>query len=743
MKKKLIMAALGLTSLSLAAPIKSIEITNLNGLPKDVVESLLPVSVGQEFSNKVLSDIYLSFLRTGLIQNVNTEYKNEEDGVALKLIVDEVKDAKEKLQNILEIKELQKKTEFKVNNIKVVGTNFDVSQIINNSSLKKGEYFAPFDARLVEQLLAQTGYFTSVETKVERDAENKLIDLTFIVKEYPKIKSITIEGSTLFDKKQILELSGLRVGDVLTTKYLSIEESPILNTYRNAGFVWVTFKDVEVNEEGDVKIIINEGKVSEVNFAKKVNITEEGRLSEKNYKLKTKQYIFDRNNYIQKGAPLNKNTLELTLRELLRTGIFSTLNHEIIPDPKNPDNIKVTIYVTERPSTSINANVAYSTEDSLSGGLKLADTNFLGTEQSIDISGEAGIRGTYGIEFSYKDPWVKDTDRLLLGVSAFFKQSKTRVETLYDKLPKGKDKKQFEKEIEDKAFFEATNKQYSYGLTGQIGKGITRDIYLTISPKLLGIYAKNKYQEKEEVDENGKKVLKPKSKGVTFQDYNLLSVGTDLIYDTRDDRNLPKKGFFLDFYVEAGYIFRDKSILASQNKEKVEGANKEFEQPAKKESGKYLTQSPRAYITSTLDLRAYHKTIGDINSMAYRILATASHANTPSQRNFTIGDGITLRGQQKAAGAQFGAAFTAENRTYINEYVQAVAFYEMGVVSVPLRDGGLTARFAHDIGLGARIFTPIGILRLDYAWDLPAGKIGLSDHKKPVGKFNFGFGQTF
>ena len=45
-------------------------------------------------------------------------------------------------------------------------------------------------------------------------------------------------------------------------------------------------------------------------------------------------------------------------------------------------------------------------------------------------------------------------------------------------------------------------------------------------------------------------------------------------------------------------------------------------------------------------------------------------------------------------------------------------------------------KFVNNIGLGARINTPIGVVRLDYAWNLEKGK-------KPTGKFNFGFGQTF
>ena len=52
-----------------------------------------------------------------------------------------------------------------------------------------------------------------------------------------------------------------------------------------------------------------------------------------------------------------------------------------------------------------------------------------------------------------------------------------------------------------------------------------------------------------------------------------------------------------------------------------------------------------------------------------------------------------------------------------------------------------------DIGLGARLTTPLGVIRLDYAWALFGhDRIPSSTSekgKKVKGKFSFGFGQTF
>ena len=102
-----------------------------------------------------------------------------------------------------------------------------------------------------------------------------------------------------------------------------------------------------------------------------------------------------------------------------------------------------------------------------------------------------------------------------------------------------------------------------------------------------------------------------------------------------------------------------------------------------------------------------------------------------------VGDGITLRGLPNSVSSnKYSVTFTAENRTYFNDYLQGVLFYDAGIAENIKIDGTNKLKFVNNIGLGARINTPIGVVRLDYAWNLEKGK-------KPTGKFNFGFGQTF
>lgn len=714
MNKKILMTLLAITSIGLAnSKITNIEVTNLSQLSEDVIKNALPIKEGNEYTNKVSNDIYLSLLRTGLVQNVNIYPTKDGDNVNLKIVVDELPNAKAIYENKLEIEALKEKTEYLVNKVYFTGTDQNLNALVEKSGLKIGEYFSPYDAEVLKSLIMSTGYFGNVELDVHRSADDKSVDLEFKVVQNPVIKSVKITGSKLMDEETLIKVSRLKVGEILNLQLLRQETSPLLKAYADNGYVWVGYKKLDISNDGDINIEISEAKVSKIVYDKKGTVKDGERIDSKDYKLKTNDFVLKRNTYIKEGDVLNQKALETTLAELFRTGLFSNINHEITQDINNPENLIVRIVLTERPTTAINANISYSTEDSLSGSLKLSDSNFLGREESFDLTGEAGIKGNYSISLGFKDPWIQNTSRILAGGNIYFKKTTTRVKDL-DEFKK--DPNQDEAKFAESIYNEPTDKQYVFGINGQIGKGLTNDIYLTLTPRLINVYSKSRAKEE---------------KARVYQDYTLASIGGDLIYDTRDDRNTPKKGLYADLYVEGGYIFREKSLKLNKGRP-IEITDKDG-----KGTGEYEKYKPRAYALTTLDLRAYHPVYKSSNSMAYRLLATYAHDNTPVGQLAVVGDGITLRGLPNSVSSnKYSVTFTAENRTYFNDYLQGVLFYDAGIAENIKIEGTNKLKFVNNIGLGARINTPIGVVRLDYAWNLEKGK-------KPTGKFNFGFGQTF
>lgn len=833
---KLILLASLISTTTLATTINDIEVSNLKELPKEFILQNIPVSVGDKYSNKNLSDIYLSLVGTNLVRNVRVLPKEDKANDTVKLVieVEEIENASAQLQNQLAIREASKRTELKVNKFNVVGLkNVDISDILANSRIKVGDFYTPITINETAQMILNTGYFKEVVPEVNVNAKNKTVDITLKVTENPIIKGVNLSGVTVFDVEKVKKIAGLEEGKVINAFNFNVEASPILNLYKQNGILTARIEKAEFTNDGIVNILITEGKVSEIEYKKRIELEDNKRLSEKKTKLKTKPYIFERMSYIKPGDLVTEQAINATIKEFYKTGLYSAIEPRITGDNNDINNRKVTFLVEERPTTSINGQVAYETKEGFTGGLTLSDKNFLGRQQEAAISANFGTRGNYDLSASFFDPWIKGTNRLQVGANVFFKRDKIK-------------KKDIEKDYTFDSNGSVTvpyqlgnilrqSQSYTYGGSVTIGKGIRKDLFISAKPRFFGIKAYNS------------EGMSSKDKGhpKTIIDYTLGSVILGVTYDTRDDAYIPKNGLFITGTAELGYIFREKSLTNSfLNKRKGEiktfyenmqkdlkltvndGAttdvnkvdkadlkgenNKVFSkdkitledlntQIKNAEKGKkerliaardkaidnYITNTkknefkqlsldkgkqlkPRPYYIFNVDARAYHKVIKDKNSMAYRLTLGYASKGTPETMLFHTSDGTTLRGYSDSL-ASILATATVENRTYINDYVQFVLFAEAGIhnrangfYEDETKDGKyyglpkytgfkkmftkveLKENFKADIGLGLRLTTPLGVIRLDYAWPLVNKPKGGTTNKFGLGgKLSFGFGQTF
>lgn len=830
---KLILLASLISTTTLATTINDIEVSNLKELPKEFILQNIPVSVGDKYSNKNLSDIYLSLVGTNLVRNVRVLPKEDKANDTVKLVieVEEIENASAQLQNQLAIREASKRTELKVNKFNVVGLkNVDISDILANSRIKVGDFYTPITINETAQMILNTGYFKEVVPEVNVNAKNKTVDITLKVTENPIIKGVNLSGVTVFDVEKVKKIAGLEEGKVINAFNFNVEASPILNLYKQNGILTARIEKAEFTNDGIVNILITEGKVSEIEYKKRIELEDNKRLSEKKTKLKTKPYIFERMSYIKPGDLVTEQAINATIKEFYKTGLYSAIEPRITGDNNDINNRKVTFLVEERPTTSINGQVAYETKEGFTGGLTLSDKNFLGRQQEAAISANFGTRGNYDLSASFFDPWIKGTNRLQVGANVFFKRDKIK-------------KKDIEK---DYTFDSVTvpyqlgnilrqSQSYTYGGSVTIGKGIRKDLFISAKPRFFGIKAYNS------------EGMSSKDKGhpKTIIDYTLGSVILGVTYDTRDDAYIPKNGLFITGTAELGYIFREKSLTNKFLNERKEAIKKFYENMQKdlkltvndgattdvnkvdkadlkgenntafskneitledlntqiknaekdkkerliaardKAIDNYITNTkkdefeklsldkgkqlkPRPYYIFNVDARAYHKVIKDKNSMAYRLTLGYASKGTPETMLFHTSDGTTLRGYSDSL-ASILATATVENRTYINDYVQFVLFAEAGIhnrangfYEDETKDGKyyglpkytgfkkmftkdeLKENFKADIGLGLRLTTPLGVIRLDYAWPLfkkpgrdTTNKFGLG------GKLSFGFGQTF
>ena len=140
------------------------------------------------------------------------------------------------------------------------------------------------------------------------------------------------------------------------------------------------------------------------------------------------------------------------------------------------------------------------------------------------------------------------------------------------------------------------------------------------------------------------------------------------------------------------------------------------------------------YYKFTVENRLYYK-VGSKHVIAVRLLGGIATGDMPYSDLFTLGGADTLRGfeDDEFRGDKMYAA-TVEYRYPIAKKIQGVIFTDAGAAW----GGTKNVPWYHDnedlhasVGLGFRITTPIGPIRLDY---------GVGDEG---GKFHFSFGGKF
>ena len=657
----------------------TIQFSQLKEIPEEFLREKIPVKEGDVYSNKSLSEIYLALKRLNYISNVNVYPQQEGDTVNLVVEVDETANALEAAQRAETAQDLTKKTEFVVSKVDVKGLEkISKEEALKNVKVKEGDQFIPQEAIDGAQKIFQTGLFASVEPSVEREANNT-VAITYIVEENPIVKDIEISGNTLFTEAQLEQALGIKEGELLNGNLLNPDNNGIIKLYNKGGYTTARIETINVSKEGDIKIGLTEGMVDSVVFKKVNSKRENERSTEYKAKLRTKPCIFERSQSVKPGEILESKNVEATIRDLYRTGIFTSIEPVVSGSETDPNARTVEFLVEERPTTTINGSISYGTSVGLVGGLKLADSNFLGRGQEASINLEASNKGDKTFDISWFDPWLKNTERVQAGGSIYWRES-----------------------VDDNAGPLDVEKVRKIGTRWTIGKGLNDKIYVRLSARY----------------DHYKEILGSKQINDT---YNLIALTPSLIYDSRDNSYAPTKGIYSTLTYEKGDLIKDKrkydqfeADLRAYHHTFFKDKNVMAYRVVWGSTGSGTPDALRFSIGGAETLRGYE--YGKFEGFN-KFHATVENR---TQINKTL---------------QFVTFFDIGNAWQKSTVV--------GGRKINTPDRHNASNFADlkkGVGVGIRLNTPIGPLRFDYGWPLdPEEKGG----QKTGGKFYFSFGQTF
>ncbi|WP_299484733.1 BamA/TamA family outer membrane protein [Acaryochloris sp. IP29b_bin.137] len=540
-----------------------------------------------------------------------------------------------------------------------------------------------------------TGFFSNV--RAEPSDTPLGVRVTFFVQPNPTLRSVQVAGNQVLTQEKVDEIFSPQYGKILNLRDLQAGVTRVNKYYQDEGFVLAQVVGVpQVDPDGTVTLQVAEGVVEEIDVR---YINEDGEPT----KGKTRKFIITREMRTEPGIPLNRNKLQTDLQRVFGLGLFEDVKVALEPG-QDPRKVVVNLNVQERSTASFSAGAGFSSRSGFFGTGSFTQSNLGGNNQNLSIQAQAGTR-EFLFDAGFTDPWIAgDPNHSSYSINIF---NRLTLPLVFDEGP-----------IEVDLPNGDTPRVNRLGISGVFNRPFTTDLDNlrqawtgSVGFRYQRISVRDSDFSISPVDELGNNL----SFSGSGQD-DLLTVQLGIGRDLRDDPADPTKGYALRFGLEQSAPIGSGSILMTR----LRGSFSYFF-PIKLTN---FTEGPQA--------------------LAFNVQAGTILGDLPPYEAFSLGGSSSVRGYGEGdlgSGRSFMQA-TAEYRFPVINFlggVGAVLFFDVGSNlgtqgNVPGRPGIVRGKpgVGFGYGVGLRVKTPIGPVRLDY---------GINDDGD--NQFHFGFGQRF
>lgn len=537
--------------------------------------------------------------------------------------------------------------------------------------------------------LGSTGVFAQITPAFNTVKEG--VDVIYQLVSNPVVHDVDFSGNTVFTGDYLKSIMNIPQDSVLNFVLVNQKLKEIENLYLKQGYMLVSIPNVQVSPDGILHVNISEGTVEDI-----VLVGNE----------KTKDKVITRELKLKKGQPFNKFLASRSMERLYNLGYFEDVNMKLLPGKENEHNVIIEIDVIEQKTGVVTVGAGYSDSDGTVGIIELGDTNFRGTGDKVNFHWEFGGAGDgKNYTISYTRPWINSNGDSL-GASIF-----NRIYTYDDYDAKGHEIAEYDK------------RRKGWNLTWGHVSSEYRTNYFNFES------SKESYDDHDGFEWGGA----AEGKFNNAEKYGYTAT-TDSDGNTVSARENMKKAWRKAIDDNFGTTNSFTFTHVFDNRDNYFNASRGRRISFALQYGGHGLGGDYDFYKFTTEGRFY-KGLGNGHILALRVMGGYIDGDVAYGNLFDLGGSNTLRGYEddQFKGKKMYAA-TLEYRFPIAKKVQGVVFTDAGSTwdiddgKIPWYDDDDSLNWS--VGVGLRLQTPIGPIRLDY---------GHGDQNK----FHFSFGTQF
>lgn len=574
----------------------------------------------------------------------------------------------------------------RLDNIVIRGNTHITTAAINAVlSQKVGDQYSQDAAEKDREAIKGMGYFNGEVGLSGTQNASGGVDLTYTVTENPIVKSIVFTANTpnhqpTIPADKLKSLMDTHEGQVLNTNVLVKDLDKLFNRQsgyvRSQGYIFDVSSDINIDPtNGTLAIPLIETHIDSIRVTGNK---------------KTKTVVVLRELREKPGDVFDGNRLQKELTKVYNLGLFDEVGpYDLIPT--DVGRVIVSIPVTEKRSGQVSVGVGYSSRSKLVGRAELAENNFRGLGERASIMWEVGgISSESSLDLGFFEPYV-DKHHTSADIDLF-----------------------------DRAVYRFSSDTFG-GDVGNNNTYIERHVggVLGFHRPLSDTFNAGASFRYENVRANDVEV--PPQDVFIRQTGTVGAIGLSGVLNTRDNDFSPAGGAYRSVSLEAGIA--DTSTVNNA--------------PGPLQPGRHSFQKVG------LDLRQYMslqgpRTPGKFNEpkkvVAVRLLMGFTNSDVPFFEQYFLGGSESLRAYQ--TDRYWGnnlALFQGELRIPMGKdnNVQGVLFADAGdawgsIYHDPQLQQHQQFTLTSDFGLGVRLVTPVGPIRLDYGFGQDGGRTQFS-----------------